>query len=171
MMKRKNNEDPASIENVDVRCFALFMFIQLFMHTVKDYTVQHNNYTNTAWPGMKGNGSSSGASAIASPRSKATKINYTSSESSIVMHFIKTNLRLVLKLISSEIHKKEDIKLSKTEVDALRIIINISEPISKICPLFEGNSKVTLNELYQWIGDHLSDLEPQSELNIKNLTY
>jgi hypothetical protein len=139
MMKRKNNEDPASIENVDVRCFALFMLIQLFCHSIKDYTVQHNNYTNTAWPGVKGNGSNSGASAIASPRSKATKIAYTSSESSIIIHFIKTNLRLILKLISSEIHKKEDIKLNKNEVDTLRIIMRpeedgmyIPEPINKI---------------------------------------
>lgn len=170
-------EDPSSIENVDVRCFALFMLIQLYIHTAKDYTVMHNNYTNTAWPGAMGSGSGS-SSAIASPRSKATKVAYTSSEASIILHFVKTNLRLILKLISSEIHKKDDIKLNKNEVDTLRIIMRIEEggkyvpqTISHFCPLFSEASKVPLTEVYQWISNNLSEKEPESELNIKNLTY
>mmetsp|Transcript_7435 Transcript_7435/g.8415 ORF Transcript_7435/g.8415 Transcript_7435/m.8415 type:complete len:203 (-) Transcript_7435:709-1317(-) len=168
-------DNPASIDNVDVRCFALFMFIQLFITSTNGYTVAHNNYTNTAWPGSQGSG---GGSAIASPRSKATKVAYTSSESSIILHFVKTNLRLVLKLISSEIHKKEAISLNKNEVDTLRILIRleedgnyIPETLSKNCPLFEDQTKVPLEDLYQWISDNLSENEPKSELNIKSLTY
>jgi len=176
--EEKKIEDPSTIENVDVRWFALFMLIQLFTHTAKDYTVTHNNYTNTAWPGAKGNNQNSPGSAIASPRSKATKVNYTSSASSIILHFVKTNLRMLLKLISSEIHKKEDIKLSKNEVDTLRVLMRIHQDssakgssISQICELFRDSSKVPLIDVYNWISNNLSDNEPDYELNIKNLTY
>jgi hypothetical protein len=163
------------------------MLIQLFIHTAKDYTVTHNNYTNTAWPGARGN-SNSASSAIASPRSKATKVNYTSSSSSIILHFVKTNLRMLLKLISSEIHKKDEIKLSKSEVDTLRILMRVteeskgddteepetiylSESISQISGLFKTNPKVPLSEVYEWISSNLPDKERKAELNIKNLTY
>lgn len=137
------------------------MFIQLFIHGTKDYTVTHNNYANTAWPGAKGSGPGS-SSPIASPRSKATKVAYTSNETSIILHFIKTNLRLILKLIASEIHKKEDISLNKDELNALRIIMKVEEggietkdPISRLCPLFIDNSKVPLMDLHLWISENL----------------
>ncbi len=136
------------------------MFIQLFVHSTKDMTVTHNNYTNTAWPGAKGK--RPGASPIASPRSKATKVAYTSNESSIILHFIKTNLRLILKLIASEIHKKEDISLNKDELNSLRILMKIEEggeesrdPISSFCPLFSGSPKSSLSDLHQWINENL----------------
>mmetsp|Transcript_24202 Transcript_24202/g.27912 ORF Transcript_24202/g.27912 Transcript_24202/m.27912 type:complete len:152 (-) Transcript_24202:705-1160(-) len=151
------------------------MLIQLFIHTAKDYTVTHNNYTTTPWPGIMG---SSGNSAIASPRSKATKVAYTSSGTSIILHFVKTNLRFILKLISSEIHKKDDIKLNKNEMDTLRILLRIEEngkylpvSISSICPLFEESSKVSLTEITKWMSTKLSDKQPESELNLQNLTY
>ena len=152
------------------------MFIQLFIQTAHDFSVTHNNYTNTAYPGAKGSGP--GSSVIASPRSKATKVSYTSSGSSIILHFVKANLRLILKLISSEIHKKDGITLNKNELNTLRILTRIEEmgkevpePLSKICSLFEDQTKVSLESLHQWISENLSDKEPERELNIKNLTY
>ena len=43
--------------------------------------------------------------------------------------------------------------------------------MSQICPLFEESSKVSLTEIYKWISANLSEKIPESELNIKNLTY
>ena len=167
-------EDSSSIENVDVRWFSLFMLIQLFIHAAKDYTVTHSNYTTTPWPGMAGG--AGGGREIASPRSKATKVSYTSSETSIIFNFVKANLRTILKLVSSEIHKKDEIKLNRNEMDTLRVLFRIEEQgkyvpmsISQICPLFEDASKVSLNEIYKWISANLSEKVPESELNIKNL--
>ena len=48
--------------------------------------------------GIKENPVSSGAS----PRSKYTKINYTQSEYQIIIHFIKSNIKLFLRLISTD---------------------------------------------------------------------
>ena len=39
-----------------------------------------------------------------SPRSKATRVSYTQSEYSLIVGFIKQNLQLLLRLISTEIH-------------------------------------------------------------------
>ena len=155
------------------------MLMQLFIHAAKDYTVTHSNYTATPWPGVQGGTTSSGGREIASPRSKATKVSYTSSESSIIFNFVKTNLKTILKLVSSEIHKKDEIKLNKNELDTLRVIFRIEEqgkyvplPMSQICPLFEESSKVSLTEIYKWISQNiLAEKVPESELNIKSLTY
>lgn len=60
----------------------------------------------------------------ASPRSKYTKINYTQSEYQIMQHFIKTNLKLLLRLISTDIHSPE-VSLSATEFNTLRVLFKI----------------------------------------------
>ena len=48
----------------------------------------------------------------ASPRSKATKVNYVSSEYQLILHFFKTNIKLLLKLISSDIHSSNNNEIS-----------------------------------------------------------
>jgi hypothetical protein len=46
-------ESSAADENdVDVRCFALFMAVQLFTQTAKYSSETRSNLTNTAWPSM-----------------------------------------------------------------------------------------------------------------------
>lgn len=62
-----------------------------------------------------------------SPRSKYTKINYTQSEYSIISHLIKTNLKLLLRLISTDIHTSE-VSLSASEFNTLRILFKIQQP-------------------------------------------
>jgi hypothetical protein len=63
----------------------------------------------------------------ASPRSKYTKINYTQSEYQIILHFIKSNLKLLLRLISSDIHSAEA-SLSASEFNTLRILFKVQQP-------------------------------------------
>lgn len=60
----------------------------------------------------------------ASPRSKYTKVNYTQSEYQIITHFIKTNLKLLLRVISADIHSTE-VSLSATEFNTLRVLFKI----------------------------------------------
>jgi len=102
-------------EKVDVRCFALFMATQLMSSTSKYSTETKSNYANTAWPSMKEERShSSQLSPIASPRSKLTRVNHSlgSSEFQYIHTFVKANLGLLLRLVSSEIHMVDNIGLS-----------------------------------------------------------
>ena len=62
-----------------------------------------------------------------SPRSKATRVSYAQSEYQIMVSFIKMNLPLFLRLISSDIHNKE-VSLSATEFNTLRILFKITGP-------------------------------------------
>ena len=55
-----------------------------------------------------------------SPRSKATRVSYAQSEYQIMVAFIKSNLKLFLRLVSTDIHNKE-VSLSATEFNTLRI--------------------------------------------------
>jgi hypothetical protein len=59
-----------------------------------------------------------------SPRSKATRRSYAQSEYQIMVSFIKMNLPLFLRLISSDIHNKE-VSLSATEFNTLRILFKV----------------------------------------------
>ena len=64
-----NREVPLNEYQVDVRCFALFIAIQLYNSQSKFASV--NNLAKDTW-GIKQDNNAS-----ASPRSKYTKINYT----------------------------------------------------------------------------------------------
>ena len=68
------NKDTALTDyQVDVRCFALFIAVQLYTTQSKYATDQRNNLTKDTWGIKESTNYSSGAS----PRSKYTKINYT----------------------------------------------------------------------------------------------
>ena len=64
---------PISEYQVDVRCFALYIAIQLYTSQSKFSTEQRNNLAKDTWGIKESTNNSSGAS----PRSKYTKINYT----------------------------------------------------------------------------------------------
>lgn len=163
-------KDHSDENSVDVRCFALYMGLQLFSQQAKFSTELRSNYASTPWPnsspgGSSGSSSGSGSggihsSPLSSPRSKATKVNYSLSEYQIILHFIKSNLRLFLKLISSdtggglsrttkpamdEFMKANSTNLSQTtvlpltepminakEFDALRVIFRVEKPSRKL---------------------------------------
>ena len=59
-----------------------------------------------------------------SPRSKATRVSYTQSEYTLIVGFIKSNLKLLLRLVSADIHNKE-VSISATEFNTLRILFKI----------------------------------------------
>ena len=121
-----------------------------------------------------------GGSVTSSPRSKATRSSYAQSEYQIIAAFIKNNLKLFLRLISTDIHNKE-VSLSATEFNTLRILFKIQgsdgQPInttgkhlSSFAPFYQsqasasgpGNStsiKVHMNEINDWINMLIQPVE------------
>ncbi len=64
-------------------------------------------------------------SITASPRAKVTRSSIKSkSDYQIILHFVKTNLQLFIRLISSEIHTS-DVALTANEFNSLRILFKI----------------------------------------------
>ena len=76
-----------------------------------------------------------GSSVTSSPRSKATRVSYSQSEYQLIVAFIKQNLKLFLRLVSTDIHNK-DVSLSATEFNTLRILFKT-----------DGKSKVMLSQM------------------------
>jgi hypothetical protein len=106
-----------------------------------------------------------------SPRTKATKINYTSSENQIIQHFIKSNLKLFLRLIASDINKAENAQLNATEFNALRVVFKVknqgSKPLSQHTPFFQGKEqvKVKVDYVVEWLTNNISNSMPGSDPN------
>ena len=71
-----NKEAPLGDYQVDVRCFALFIAIQMYSAQSKYATEQRSNLAKDTW-GIKESSHMGSSSQGASPRSKYTKINYT----------------------------------------------------------------------------------------------
>lgn len=111
-----------------------------------------------------------------SPRSKATRMSHTQSEYQIVVAFVKRNLDLFLRLVSTDIHNK-DVQLSATEFNTLRIIFDIQSTqtqksmLSQFAPFFQqqqqmntgplqNSAKVHMNVIIEWINNMLSPIEP-----------
>jgi hypothetical protein len=107
--------------------------------------------------------SGSSMSPVASPRSKATRVNYTSSEYTIITHFVKTNVRLFLRLVSSDIHNT-DVSLSASEFNTLRVLFKVEKSsglksastLSSIASFFASASshstlKVSMGVIAEWI--------------------
>lgn len=69
-------------------------------------------------------------SVSSSPRSKATRVSYSQSEYHLMVGFVKQNLKLFLRLISSDIHNKE-VSLSATEFNTLRILFKVQSSEGK----------------------------------------
>lgn len=85
-------------------------------------TDSRQNLEKDPW-GIK-EGSYMGNSVNSSPRSKATRVSYTQSEYSLIVGFVKQNLKLMLRLVSTDIHNKE-VSLSATEFNTLRVLFRV----------------------------------------------
>jgi hypothetical protein len=81
------------------------------------------NLEKDPW-GIKETSSYINNSVNSSPRSKATRVSYTQSEYSLIVGFVKSNLKLLLRLVSADIHNKE-VSLSATEFNTLRVLFKI----------------------------------------------
>jgi hypothetical protein len=105
-----------------------------------------------------------GGSVTSSPRSKATRVSYSQSEYQLMAAFVKSNLKLFLRLVSTDIHNK-DVSLSATEFNTLRILFNIEgkttgKQLSSYAPFFQQpqssqTNKVHMNIISEWINSLL----------------
>jgi len=114
-------------------------------------------------------------SPVASPRSKATRISMSSSEYQMIIHFIKTNMKLFLRLISSDIHIAE-VSLSANEFNTLRILFQVeklssSKPnLSSITPFFTTHAaKVSMNVIADWLMSIISSSESDDVVYLQGL--
>ena len=117
---------PLEQYQVDVRCFGLFIALQLYSQTAKMSLDTRQHLEQDPW-GIKESSGYINNAVNSSPRSKATRVSYTQSEYQIMVAFIKSNLQLFLRIISSDIHNKE-VSLSATEFNTLRILFKIQSP-------------------------------------------
>ena len=60
----------------------------------------------------------------ASPRSKVAKMNNLHNNYQIIWHFVKTNLKLFLRLVSTDIHNDE-VSLTANEFNSLRVLFKV----------------------------------------------
>lgn len=125
-----------------------------------------------------------GAGGLSSPRSKATRIQYTNSEINIILHFVKTNLKLFLTLVSTDMHSSEIVSLNPNELNAFRVLFKAESPsvgasggliggknftqLSSIAPFFSTGShatKVKASVIADWILSALSNKESGIRFN------
>lgn len=111
-----NRDAPLSEMQVDVRCFAIFIAMQLFTQQARDNENSHKIEAQDGW-GVKQDSSSH----LSSPRQKTTLKPANISKFSIMMHFVKNNLKLFLRLVSTDIHNTE-VSLTANEFNSLRIL-------------------------------------------------
>ena len=135
-----------------------------------------------------------GNSVSSSPRSKATRVSYAQSEYSIMVAFVKNNLPLFLRLVSSDIHNKE-VQLSGTEFNTLRVLFKLQgtdgrqrefarpgsasssgvqpiKPLTSVAPFFfmpnnakgGASPKVHMGVITEWINSLLVAVEPSEGL-------
>ena len=113
---------PLSEYQVDVRCFAIFVALQLFAQTAAEK--KSSLLGQDSW-GMKENQNIQGAS----PRSKVSKLGRQHNDYQIILHFIKTNLKLLLRLVSTDIHN-DDVSLTANEFNSLRVLFKVkNQPV------------------------------------------
>ena len=110
---------PLSDYQVDVRCFAVFIALQLFAAAEKGGA--RNILGQDTW-GVKE--STTNMALGASPRSKVAKMNSVHNNYQIILHFVKTNLKLFLRLVSTDIHNDE-VSLTANEFNSLRVLFKV----------------------------------------------
>lgn len=60
----------------------------------------------------------------ASPRSKLAQTTHVTNNYQIILHFIKSNLKLFLRLVSTDIHNNE-VQLTANEFNSLRVLFKV----------------------------------------------
>ena len=81
----------------------------------------------------------------ASPRSKVAKMQSAHNNYQIILHFVKTNLKLLLRLVSTDIHNDE-VSLTANEFNSLRVLFKVKNQgagaqqtsLAQLTPFFTG---------------------------------
>jgi hypothetical protein len=119
-LQKANRDVPLNEYQVDVRCFAIFVALQLFASTAAQEQGSAKMLGQDSW-GVK----ESNQSITASPRQKVARSSGKSqSNYQIILHFVRTNMQLFIRLISTDIHNNE-VALTANEFNSLRILFKI----------------------------------------------
>ena len=157
------------LPTVDLKQFALYLALQLLSTASIRLSVENagslSSKFNSDGPGhlsLSGGFSNTVPSPCASPRGKAVRgflSPQTSSEFSVAQHFVKTNFKLLLRLLAGDIQAK-DILLTAAEFNALSLILTTvpatAEPLSRLTQLFNSKNpafKAGGEELAEWLGN------------------
>jgi hypothetical protein len=108
-----NRDAPIQDLQVDVRCFAIFIALQLFSQQAAE------NQTTTLLSQDSWGAKEPSNSIATSPRQKS--VSKPANKFSIILHFIKNNLKLLLRLVSTDIHNTE-VSLTANEFNSLRVL-------------------------------------------------
>lgn len=98
-------------------------------------------------------------------------MNNYSNNYQIVLHFVKTNLKLLLRLVSTDIHNDE-VSLTANEFNSLRILFKVrnmaevakpAQNLSQLTPFYTQQSgqsiKIHMNVLQEWLLGSVAQME------------
>lgn len=156
-------------DTVDVRYFGLFFSLQLFLQRSKmsssiDNTRDKNPYNQNNY-----------TSPLSSPRGKGSTSLRSNSQSGleyqIILNFIKSNMKLFLRLIASDIHNTET-SLNSNEFNTLKFFFKIPKPkeinnstsysqnLSSFAPFFVNFSptvKINIETITEWLTNAINN--------------
>ena len=147
---------------VDVKQFCLYLVLQLYSTTTTRLSLENasslSSKFNTEFPGINNLGSSF-PSPGASPRTKAVRgflFTQSSSDIQLAYQFIKSHLKLMLKVISTDINDPNPM-VTSSDFNSLNLIFVQSEvPLCKLIPYYNSKPRVSLEDLHSWINKKLS---------------
>ncbi|OMJ87727.1 hypothetical protein SteCoe_10470 [Stentor coeruleus] len=142
---------------VDVKQFSLYLVLQLFSTTATRLSLENasslTSKFNSEYPGMNNLGTSF-PSPGASPRTKAVRgflFTQSSSDIQLAFQFIKTHLKLLLKVISLDMNDPNPM-ITSGDFNSLNLIFSQTDvPLCKLIPYFNSKPRVSLDDLNNWI--------------------
>ena len=178
----KKIEHKESEKLCDIRCFAIFLGIQVYANSLKGNTDSRKQMSDTPWPSQS-HGTPKLAGNLSSPRSKTTKIQYITSEFQLIKNFIQNNIKYILTIMSPDSTNPDTAQLNSNEINCLRILFSIQKkdspsiinniPISSVFPYIANTqtstTKFKVGLISEWIIKHLNIKEPKDYFEINSL--
>jgi TBCC domain-containing protein 1 len=170
-----NRDAPLQEMQVDVRCFAIFIAMQLYSQHSRDNETSKIE-AQDGW-GQKADMPAH----MSSPRQKA-KSQQQSSKFAMIMHFIKNNLKLFLRLVSTDIHNSE-VSLTANEFNSLRVLFKphqiqgttLSRSLASLTPFFASgathSTKVHMSDLADWLLQNVESDDLSKRQDSLQITY
>lgn len=148
---RYDNNNTSNKSTVDVRFFGLFFALQLYMQRLK---ISVNVGEKSPWQLN---------SPISSPRGKSSgRTSATGLEYQAIVSFIKSNIKLFLRLIASDIHNTET-SVNSNEFNTLSFIFKSIDKkckkLSDFAPFFVNFStttKINIEIISEWLSCAIS---------------
>ena len=142
---------------VDVKQFSLFLALQLFSTTTTRLSLENasslSSKFNSEYPGINNLGASF-PSPGASPRTKAVRgflFTQSSSDIQLAYQFIRSHLKLLLKVISVDMNESNPM-ITSGDFNHLSLVFTQSDlPLCKYVPYFNAKPRVGLEEISAWI--------------------